>query len=190
MRVICPVDEAENEDRERCRQCSADLGPIIRLEETLRSVDAAADQVMTEAAAFTKRTRRLLWALPVAAFVLGLAIAWGRPGQGPEAPAAGSPSAGPAPAAAPAAGSQPAPVAQPVTAPAPAAPGPAAARPAPADAVEYTVRPGDSLWSIAGRKYGNASLWREVAAANPDADPDRLVPGQSVRLPPITIRPQ
>jgi len=58
------------------------------------------------------------------------------------------------------------------------------------DTVAYTVQPCDSLWSIAGRKYGNSSLWREVAAANPGADPDRLVPGQTLALPTVTIRPR
>jgi nucleoid-associated protein YgaU len=183
MRVICPVDETENEGRERCRQCSADLGPIIRLEETLQTMDAASDQVIAEAAAFTKRTRRLLWTLPVAAFLLGLALAWGRPGPETGTPSAKAPAAAPAPMA-------PAPAAPPIEAAAKPAALPAAARPAAAGAVVYVVKPGDSLWGIAARKYGNASLWRDVAAANPGTDPDRLVPGQSVTLPAITIRPK
>jgi LysM repeat protein len=148
---------------------------MIRLEEIVREEDAAAERMATDAAAFARRTRLLLWSLPAAAFVLGLALAWMRPWPAPAAPVAGTASLPPVALAGSAVPAQPVP---PATAPAPPA------------TVAYTVQPGDSLWSIAGRKYGNASLWREIAAANPGANPDRLVPGQSVRLPPITIRPQ
>lgn len=43
-------------------------------------------------------------------------------------------------------------------------PGPAPA--APAGPRTYTVQPGDSLWAIALRHYGNATRWREIYNAN------------------------
>ena len=53
---------------------------------------------------------------------------------------------------------------------------------------EYEVRPGDSAWGIA-RKY-NVPLSR-LAAANPDANMDRVIAGERVKipgeLPPITV---
>lgn len=50
------------------------------------------------------------------------------------------------------------------------------------------VQPGDTLWSIASRMYGNPKRWRAIAAANPDVDPRRLRPGQRLILPTLTGR--
>jgi nucleoid-associated protein YgaU len=44
---------------------------------------------------------------------------------------------------------------------------------------------GDTLAGIAYREYGDASLWRAVAAANGIDDPMRLRPGKSVMLPAV-----
>ena len=44
---------------------------------------------------------------------------------------------------------------------------------------------GDTLAGIAYREYGDASLWRAVAAANGIDDPTRLRPGKSVMLPAV-----
>jgi nucleoid-associated protein YgaU len=48
-----------------------------------------------------------------------------------------------------------------------------------------TVRPGDSLYQIAGQRLGNPNLYPVIQAANPQAvGPDgRIVPGQVLRIP-------
>ncbi|MEN8582294.1 hypothetical protein ABFP37_06270 [Burkholderia sp. RS01] len=48
---------------------------------------------------------------------------------------------------------------------------------------------GDTLAGIAYREYGDASLWRAVAAANGIDDPMRLRPGNSVMLPAVDELP-
>ncbi|MDD2710753.1 MAG: LysM peptidoglycan-binding domain-containing protein [Verrucomicrobiae bacterium] len=48
----------------------------------------------------------------------------------------------------------------------------------------YTIKKGDGIQSIAERFYGDRSKWREIMAANPNLkDPNRLSPGQVIRLP-------
>lgn len=49
----------------------------------------------------------------------------------------------------------------------------------------YTVQKGDTLSHIAQRELGKASRWRELYEANRDQldDPDRIRPGQVLRLP-------
>jgi nucleoid-associated protein YgaU len=49
------------------------------------------------------------------------------------------------------------------------------------------VRAGDTLALIAYDAYGDPTLWRAVAAANPEltADPLRLKPGSLLKLPPL-----
>ena len=52
--------------------------------------------------------------------------------------------------------------------------------------VRHTVDPGDDLWSLAERYYGEGREWRRIAAANPDrltGGPDRLVPGWRLLIP-------
>ena len=75
--------------------------------------------------------------------------------------------------------------------------GPAAARAsAPARGTSYAVvRPGDSLWAIAARDLPDhaspatvAAHWQEIYQANRaviGADPDLIVPGQRLVLPPV-----
>jgi len=49
---------------------------------------------------------------------------------------------------------------------------------------EYIVKPGDTLWSIAGKELQDSFLWPKVWKANPEiADPDRLYPGEKVIIP-------
>ena len=62
---------------------------------------------------------------------------------------------------------------------------PARMTPAAAE-VRHTVDPGDDLWSLAERYYGEGREWRRIAAANPDrltGGPDRLVPGWRLLIP-------
>lgn len=49
----------------------------------------------------------------------------------------------------------------------------------------YTVVAGDTLSHIAQRVYGKASRWQAIFDANRDQldDPDRIAPGQVLRLP-------
>ncbi|HSJ16062.1 MAG TPA: LysM peptidoglycan-binding domain-containing protein [Longimicrobiales bacterium] len=49
----------------------------------------------------------------------------------------------------------------------------------------YTVASGDSLSRIAERELGDASRWRSIYEANRDEikDPDRIFPGQVLKLP-------
>ncbi len=49
----------------------------------------------------------------------------------------------------------------------------------------YTVVSGDSLWKIAEAMYGNGSKYTKIFEANRDIldDPDRIFPGQVLKIP-------
>jgi LysM repeat protein len=47
----------------------------------------------------------------------------------------------------------------------------------------HIVRKGDSLRDIAEKHYGDSRLWRELAKVNGIREPDRIAPGQEIRLP-------
>lgn len=49
----------------------------------------------------------------------------------------------------------------------------------------YTVEKGDTLSGIAQEKLGNASRWKEIFEANKPmlSDPDKIYPGQVLRMP-------
>ncbi len=49
---------------------------------------------------------------------------------------------------------------------------------------EYIISRGDTLSGIAKALYGRASLWPRIAEANPGINPDRLRPGDTLRIPP------
>ncbi len=53
-------------------------------------------------------------------------------------------------------------------------------------AVFYTVKPGDSLSKIAKAQYGNAMQYPAIFEANKPmlTDPDKIYPGQVLRIPP------
>lgn len=51
----------------------------------------------------------------------------------------------------------------------------------------YTVEKGDTLSAIAKQFYGKAGAWRDIFEANRDQidDPDRIFPGQVLKIPAI-----
>jgi nucleoid-associated protein YgaU len=84
----------------------------------------------------------------------------------------------PPPAATVGAGTAPSTVAPPVASTAP----PTQAGPA---ATTHTVAPGESLYGLAARYYGDGSMWRTIYEANAAAiaDPDRLPVGVTLTIP-------
>lgn len=50
----------------------------------------------------------------------------------------------------------------------------------------YVVKSGDSLSKIASNEYGNAGAWKTIYEANKDilSDPDKIFPGQKLKIPP------
>lgn len=50
----------------------------------------------------------------------------------------------------------------------------------------YTVEKGDTLSKIAKQRLGDANAWKKIFDANRDQldDPDRIQPGQVLKLPP------
>lgn len=48
---------------------------------------------------------------------------------------------------------------------------------------KYTIRPNETLYSIALKVYGNGNRWREILKANPDLNPNRMVPGKKLTVP-------
>jgi hypothetical protein len=55
----------------------------------------------------------------------------------------------------------------------------------------YEVRPGDTLWSIAGRYLRDPWLWPEIWEANDETgNPDRIYPGERLRLERVDGRPR
>ena len=51
----------------------------------------------------------------------------------------------------------------------------------------YEVVAGDSLSKIAKREYGNANEWKRIYEAIQDIlkDPDKIYPGQKLKIPPL-----
>ncbi len=68
---------------------------------------------------------------------------------------------------------------EPAAAPAPA---PAAPPPPPAPRT-YTVEPGDTLWAIAERFYGDGNAYGRIAGANGIDNPDLINAGQVLTIP-------
>jgi nucleoid-associated protein YgaU len=75
------------------------------------------------------------------------------------------------------------PAAKPAAKPSPKPEAPqATAKPA-AKPARWAVKPGDTLWEIAGAALGDGSRYREIAVLNRMADPSALRVGQVLRLP-------
>jgi nucleoid-associated protein YgaU len=51
----------------------------------------------------------------------------------------------------------------------------------------YEVKSGDSLSKIAKNEYGDANKWRQIFEANQDIlkDPNKIFPGQKLKIPPL-----
>ena len=54
---------------------------------------------------------------------------------------------------------------------------------APTKATTYTIKKGDTLWSIAKKYLGDGQRWRDIVAANPGLVPAKLRVGQKITLP-------
>ncbi len=54
-----------------------------------------------------------------------------------------------------------------------------------ADSEMYTVEPGDTLWAIATAAYGDGNRYPDIFEANKPmlSDPDKIYPGQVLRIP-------
>lgn len=65
------------------------------------------------------------------------------------------------------------------------APAPAAASATPAAAKAHVVEKGDTLGAIAKKYYGKAGAYMKIFEANRDVldDPDKIKPGQKLRIP-------
>ncbi|WP_040812800.1 LysM peptidoglycan-binding domain-containing protein [Nocardia concava] len=55
--------------------------------------------------------------------------------------------------------------------------------PPPPAAQTYTVEPGDTLWAIAERFYGDGNRYQEIANASGIDNPDAINPGQVLTIP-------
>jgi nucleoid-associated protein YgaU len=55
--------------------------------------------------------------------------------------------------------------------------------------VDYTVKNGDTMASIAAQWFGDANKWSLIAKANPWVDPSRMQIGQKLQLPPKDTKP-
>jgi hypothetical protein len=144
----------------------------------------------------TRPARLLLPALLLCAGLLagGLLLLRGRvekpAGRSPVSRAVPAPEPASEAAALPAAPAASVPATEvPAALPAAAPPQPAAAAPPPASqprlpASRHPIAWGDTLWRIAERYYGERGLYRELAESNSLDDPDRIVAGRTLLLPP------
>jgi nucleoid-associated protein YgaU len=73
--------------------------------------------------------------------------------------------------------------AQPVVYDSTPAPMQASAAPAVAGSGNYTVKKGDTLFSIAKSRYGNGNQYTKIVAANPGLSPQSLKAGQTINIP-------
>jgi nucleoid-associated protein YgaU len=49
----------------------------------------------------------------------------------------------------------------------------------------YTIEKGDTLWKVASKFYGKGNLYTQIFEANKEVikDPNRIFPGQKIRIP-------
>ncbi|MGQ4616625.1 LysM peptidoglycan-binding domain-containing protein [Nocardia sp. R7R-8] len=77
----------------------------------------------------------------------------------------------------------PEPEAEPVYEEQVAAPAAEEVPPPPPEPRTYTVEPGDTLWAIAERFYGDGNRYQEIADASGIPNPDAIDPGQVLTIP-------
>jgi nucleoid-associated protein YgaU len=53
----------------------------------------------------------------------------------------------------------------------------------PSSGSKYTVKKGDTLWSIAQRSYGDGKQYKKIVSANPSIKGDKVNVGQVITLP-------
>ncbi|MBR4934415.1 MAG: LysM peptidoglycan-binding domain-containing protein, partial [Anaerotignum sp.] len=46
----------------------------------------------------------------------------------------------------------------------------------------YTVQKGDCLWNIAKKQLGDGTKYRQIAEKNGISDPNKIYPGQVLKL--------
>ena len=56
----------------------------------------------------------------------------------------------------------------------------------PREPIIHVIRPGDTLWSIAEKTYGDGQRWRSIRRANPGINPQKLHIGDKVMLPDLS----
>lgn len=73
-----------------------------------------------------------------------------------------------------------------ITKAAPAAATPVREDPPPAkvETTQYTIKPGDNLWSLCQKHYSNGNLYKALAAYNGIKNPSLVFDGQIIKLPP------
>lgn len=67
---------------------------------------------------------------------------------------------------------------------------PSHAGPAPEPVLHYTVQPHDTLWDLSARWFRRPASWPEVAQLNRLPQPNRLTPGQTLKLPLRLLKPE
>src|SRR5262245_7673306 len=55
--------------------------------------------------------------------------------------------------------------------------------------IVYRVQPGDTLWGLADRFYGNGRRWAEIARANNLKQGDALASGSTIKIPLASAQP-
>ncbi|NLI80027.1 MAG: LysM peptidoglycan-binding domain-containing protein, partial [Candidatus Riflebacteria bacterium] len=54
----------------------------------------------------------------------------------------------------------------------------------------YVIQRGDTLWKIAKKLLGSTKRWREIARANPQMNPNKLIVGSSINVPGLAMDPR
>src|SRR5581483_3171267 len=54
---------------------------------------------------------------------------------------------------------------------------------------KYTVKKGDTLWSISQKFYNSGNEWKKIALANEIINPSKLKEGTSLIIPSVTATP-